>query len=112
MAETIAASSGPAWGVCYHVQQAIEKGLKALIVHSGEDPPRTHNLVRLNDAIGPPVFGQDAEADLEALTLWAVYQRYPADQPEPTIAEGRSALEFGRRALAVVQDRFGRIQES
>ncbi|MGH9030212.1 MAG: HEPN domain-containing protein [Acidimicrobiales bacterium] len=43
MAEMVAAAQGPPWGVCCHVQQAVEKGLKALLVQEGEDPPRTHN---------------------------------------------------------------------
>ena len=99
MAETVAAGSGPPWGVCYHVQQAVEKGLKALIVAVGEDPPRTQNLARLNTVVEPPVFGGEDDDMLASLTLWAIQQRYPADQPEPTAADAQAALAFGRRAL-------------
>ena len=35
VAETLLAAESPAWAVCYHVQQAVEKGLKGLLVVAG-----------------------------------------------------------------------------
>ena len=99
MAETVAAGSGPPWGTCYHVQQAVEKASKALIVAADEDPPRTHNLARLNIAVEPAMFEGEDDDMLASLTLWAFQQRDPADQPEPTAADAQAALAFGRRAL-------------
>src|SRR5664280_107092 len=61
MAEALAKAELATWGVCYHAQQSLEKGLKALLVATGADPPRSHNLVRLNAAVDPPVFGPDDE---------------------------------------------------
>lgn len=105
MAETLAAATAAPWGICYHVQQAVEKALKALIIEAVGDPPRTHNLLRVNAAIDPPVFGTDDEDPLSSLTVWAVQQRYPADQPEPSKADADEALTFGRRALADIERR-------
>lgn len=79
IAETLLAAESPAWAVCYHVQQAVEKGLKALLVVAGEDPPKTHNLVRLDSAVTPRVFEPSDDDMLASLTLWSVEQRYPAD---------------------------------
>jgi len=39
MAELLAGTAAPLWGICYHVQQAVEKGLKSLLVAAGHDPP-------------------------------------------------------------------------
>jgi HEPN domain-containing protein len=103
MAETLAEGAAPPWGICYHVQQAVEKGLKALLVAAGSDPPWTHNLVRLNRALDPAPFSLDDEDVLASLTVWSVRQRYPANQPEPTAAETADALEFGRAALARIE---------
>ena len=32
---------------CYHSQQSVEKGLKALLIEKGESPERTHDIVGL-----------------------------------------------------------------
>lgn len=106
VAETLLAAESPAWAVCYHVQQAVEKGLKALLVVAGEDPPKTHNLVRLDSALTPRVFEPSDDDMLASLTLWSVEQRYPADQPEPTPDEAREATAFGRRALRTIEARI------
>jgi HEPN domain-containing protein len=39
--------------VAFHAQQAVEKYLKAYLVHLGIDPPRTHDLITLFDLIAP-----------------------------------------------------------
>ena len=106
MAETLAAASERPRGICYHSQQAVEKALKALLVQRGEDPPRTHDLLRLNCEVKPPLFSDDDEDTLSDLTSWAVDQRYPADQPEPSAEDATRAVEFTRRALAAVGKRF------
>lgn len=33
--------------ICFHAQQAAEKYLKALIVHRGQNPRKTHDLLEL-----------------------------------------------------------------
>lgn len=43
----LADPSDAAENVAFLCQQAIEKYLKALLVHVGEPPPKTHDLVRL-----------------------------------------------------------------
>lgn len=94
------------WGICYHAQQSLEKGLKALLVATGADPPRSHNLVRLNAAVDPPVFGPDDEDDLIAITGWAVLHRYPADLPEPTPSRANEALAVATRGLRMIAERL------
>jgi len=34
---------------CYHAQQCAEKSLKAYLISKKMDPPRTHDLVELNN---------------------------------------------------------------
>jgi HEPN domain-containing protein len=111
IAETLLAAESPAWAICYHVQQAVEKGLKALLVAAGDDPPKTHNLVRLESAVTARVFEASDDDMLASLTLWSVEQRYPADQPEPTRQEAQDALAFGRRAMHVVEQRLAQPAE-
>jgi HEPN domain-containing protein len=72
--------------VCYHAQQCIEKIMKALLIHHAVVPPRTHNLVELNELLQPFLPGWKCkEEDLRHLTHAAVAFRYPtefADQEE------------------------------
>lgn len=99
MAGILAEGSAAAWGVCYHVQQGVEKAMKALTLARGDDPPFTHNLVRLNRALTPAPFGSEDEERLADLSVWSIKQRYPADQPELTTDDAGVALQFGRLAL-------------
>jgi hypothetical protein len=44
--------------LCIHAQQAAEKSLKAVLIHHGIAPPRTHNLARTmrpSATMSPPV---------------------------------------------------------
>jgi len=70
----------------YHVQQAAEKLIKALLVLAGEPFRRTHDLDDLASRLLPvyPQFGRQAEA-VRHLSVWGIAYRYPGleDAPEP-----------------------------
>jgi HEPN domain-containing protein len=62
---------------CYDLQQATEKALKAVLIHYGIVPPRTHFLDDLIKLLPPQT---PRSADLIAstkLTDYAVVTRYP-----------------------------------
>lgn len=71
------------WAAGFHAQQAAEKALKAVLVASGIDFPRTHSLERLADLLGDTakIFDRSALIDLSP---WAVAGRYPEDMPDPS----------------------------
>jgi HEPN domain-containing protein len=70
----------------YHVQQAAEKLIKALLVLAGEPFRRTHDLDDLAARLLPvyPQFAQQAEA-VRHVSVWGIAYRYPGleDAPEP-----------------------------
>jgi HEPN domain-containing protein len=70
----------------YHVQQAAEKLIKALLVLAGEPFRRTHDLDDLASRLLPvyPQFAGQAEA-VRHLSIWGTAYRYPGleDAPEP-----------------------------
>jgi HEPN domain-containing protein len=70
----------------YHVQQAAEKSVKALLVLAGEPFRRTHDLDDLAARMLPiyPQFAGQAEA-VRHLSIWGIAYRYPGleDAPEP-----------------------------
>ena len=70
----------------YHVQQAAEKLIKALLVLAGEPFRRTHDLDDLVSRVLPvyPQFAEQAGA-VRHLSVWGIAYRYPGleDLPEP-----------------------------
>ena len=70
----------------YHVQQAAEKLLKALLVLAAEPFRRTHDLDDLASRLLPvyPQFEMQAGA-VRHLSIWGIAYRYPGleDAPEP-----------------------------
>lgn len=62
----------------YHIQQAVEKLLKGMILLRGEEPERTHNITKL--AVRCEALGIELPECLddvtEALTMWETSNRY------------------------------------
>jgi HEPN domain-containing protein len=79
----------------FHVQQALEKALKALLVAAARDVRRTHDidqLATLARGYWPDLVA--APFPLAAVSQWYVTTRYPdPDAVLPTIAEVGEALE-------------------
>jgi HEPN domain-containing protein len=101
--EAAVASSDPtvfregAWG--FWLQQAVEKALKAWLLHlEDEDPPLTHDLRRLFRLLAAG--GEDVSRwkDLGVLTVYAVQFRYDADSSPLEL----DRLAFNQRVHALV----------
>ena len=79
----------------FHAQQAVEKFLKAVLVHHQIEFPKTHDLAGLLDLISradPDL--TLALGDVIDLTIYAVEARYPGDCPEITGSETKIALSL------------------
>lgn len=85
--ESAQASSDPvvfregAWG--FWLQQAVEKALKAWLLHLGADPPLTHDLLRLLLLLEAQGVKTKPPQPLGQLTVYAVQFRYDADPTPP-----------------------------
>lgn len=66
--------------ICFHIQQCIEKYLKAWLQEANLPVPRTHDLVELQSLIVPtlPAWAQ-GQSDLKRITEYAVDARYPGE---------------------------------
>jgi HEPN domain-containing protein len=84
--------------LCFHAQQAVEKALKAVLIHFGTPIPRVHNIARLVDLLPESVERVLVLTEAAALTDYAVASRYPSDDE---IDEGEHAQSV-RIAAAVV----------
>ena len=92
----------------FHAQQAAEKAIKAILLHvTGEEPPFTHDLTRLLNALSPYI--KMAPLDhvaAESLTRYAVISRYPpdlgeVDEPEwkQAVADARAVMEWAAQVI-------------
>jgi len=94
--------------VCFHSQQCVEKGMKAVILEKGRKLRKMHDLLELSKDIEDLLV--QLPASIEELDfLNRVYQsRYPPDigllpYGEPTREDAQKALEIARRVLVQVQ---------
>ncbi len=92
-------------GACAWAQQAAEKALKALIVSTGADPPKIHDLTRLSGLCGNDA-GALTHIDLAELTHWSIDGRYPEDGDDATRDDARIAVDAARKVLEIVEVRL------
>jgi len=90
----------------FHAQQAVEKSLKAVLVHAGITPPRTHDLVSLHN-----MCAQQAQIHLDRidvcarLTPYAVDHRYPVESTL-SVSEILTDLENAEELYRLIRDRL------
>ena len=97
---------GIAMQAAFHLQQAIEKSLKALLVASRQDVRKTHDLNNLADLARRhwPVLIA-APFALSYVSRWYIISRYPDDDDiGPTAAEIQAALPDVESLFSAVID--------
>ena len=92
--------------VCFHLQQCVEKYLKARLEEANIPFPKTHDLERLLDLTitVEPMWGTFRPA-LAAITDYAVEVRYPGRTASS--AEATGLLKSTKRIREVVRESFG-----
>ena len=85
----LAAKDSPNYdAVCFHSQQSVEKLMKAALIQRGVTPPKTHDLVQLDQLIRSEWRDWTSPLeDLRFLTRAAVALRYPGESAEMDMAE-------------------------
>ena len=96
--------------VCFHLQQCVEKYLKARLDEANIPIPKTHDLERLLDLALPlePLWASLRPA-LAALTSYAVEIRYPGHTVTP--AETKLLARDTAHIRAVIRQRLGLPQK-
>jgi HEPN domain-containing protein/predicted nucleotidyltransferase len=86
-------------GACYHSQQCVEKGLKALILEKGRKPERIHDIVELLNEVIKQGWNVSLTMD-DAIFLNSIYKgRYPTE--EGLLPHGEPSKEDAEKAIAV-----------
>ncbi len=86
--------------VCYHMQQCVEKYLKAYLVLNQSSFRHTHDIAELIEQCKKfdTTFDTLYESQADSLTIYGVEIRYPDDFYMPTREEAESSIQI---ALAV-----------
>jgi len=89
-------------GACFHSQQCVEKGLKALILEKGRPLARTHDIVELRNLVTSDEWAVALSMD-DAVFLNSIYRgRYPTE--EGLLPHGEPTKEDARRALQAAEN--------
>ncbi len=81
----------------YHLQQAAEKSLKALLILQGSEIPRTHDIERLMNLLSTFYAIPRDIWDAVNLTEYAFTTRYPDDYVPVSLEEYEEAYEVAIR---------------
>ena len=80
--------------LCFHAQQAVEKGLKAVLVELGVAFPRTHSIERLIDLLPEQIPRTHFLKESAKLTIYATAFRYPSEEEALVETEYQDALRL------------------
>ena len=89
-------------GACYHAQQCVEKCFKAVLVASGVDFPRVHDLNALA-RLSPQLLLLLTDDERRRLTQCASVIRYPGTYEPITLREARRLVALARRVRTAVR---------
>ena len=65
--------------LCFQLQQACEKALKAVLIYMNSEPPKTHTFGIILQEIEDHVSLPDSVKEVITLNNFAVQMRYPGD---------------------------------
>lgn len=89
----------------YHMEQAIEKQLKALLLLNGEEPPCTNDIRRLMQKCAEfTVLPAELDIVADSLTLWESKTRY-----DPYIVFSRTQYDLAKRAYGEIKENLNEI---
>jgi len=94
--------------VCYHMQQCVEKYLKAYLVLHEKPFRRTHDLAELIELCREldPSFEQFYAQNVDSLTVYGTEVRYPDNFYMPSLEEAEESLRLALLAREFVRARL------
>jgi HEPN domain-containing protein len=83
--------------VCFHAQQCVEKYLKAFLVCSSIEFPKTHDIAAIMLLMREQTRPKLTIGEQRTLTTYATVARYPGYREPITLADARRAVSIARR---------------
>ena len=91
--------------LCFDLQQAVEKSLKAVLVLHDAEFPRTHHIEQLISFIKKyDILWPDTLDEAAGLTIYAVQARYPGVGFNISEKRYRTALDIAERVVDWAQE--------
>jgi HEPN domain-containing protein len=96
------------WVICFHMQQCVEKYLKAFLIFHGREHPRTHSIPALVELCAQlaPSFYELKEWGVRELTRYATALRYGEEPYAPDEEETQRAIAVAERVQAFVREKL------
>jgi HEPN domain-containing protein len=92
--------------LCYQIQQAVEKALKALLIYFNIEPEFTHNIgILLNEIEKHTEIPENIRVSTD-LTKFAVQTRYPGEYDRITKTEYEKSLNIAKDCLNWVESKI------
>lgn len=95
-------------GICFHMQQCVEKYLKAFLIYNNKEIRKTHDIAELIQLCSniDKEFLQLYDFDAAELTDYAVDIRYPDSLYFPSIEEAKEAMEICEKVKEFVMNKL------
>ncbi|NPV59878.1 MAG: HEPN domain-containing protein [Actinobacteria bacterium] len=95
--------------VCFHMQQCVEKYLKAYLSLKGKHFRRTHDIAELIEACKEvdPDFERLFALEADHLTVYGVEIRYPDDFYMPTVEEAHRCVLLATSSRDFIRGKLG-----
>lgn len=91
--------------VCFHMQQCVEKYLKALLIFHNQEFRKTHDLSELIEQCREvdPDFEKLLELNADRLTEYVVELRHPSDLTSPSLSEAKQAVRVAEQTKEFIR---------
>ena len=86
--------------LCFHAQQAVEKSIKAVLVHHRIEFHKAHDIDYLMTLLPPQVSTPPEAEEIAGLTSYAVMFRYPGDYEDVMEEDYQWALQVAQSVYA------------
>ena len=92
--------------LCFQIQQAVEKGLKGLLIYYGAEPERTHHLSVLLYDLENYTDIDDEIKEVLKLYNFAVQTRYPGEYEEIEKEEYEQSIIIAEKCLSWINEKI------
>ena len=98
--------------LCYQSQQAVEKGLKGLLIYYNIEPEFTHNIGILLEKLEKFVNIPQNIKEAINLTKYAVITRYPGEYDEITKENYKESINIAKDCLKWIEKTIKDCEEN